>query len=193
MTEKSLQSICTHLLLAALVSGSATTSSRADPPDPSDGGSHSLSELRLGVLGHDVGIFGNSVEHGWDLNGEFLFRSPDLLAALGSPRPHLGASVNTAGKTSQAYTGLTWSHDFTEALFAEFSVGGAYGTSKIDKSDPDRKDMGSQFGFRESLSAGWRLSPTQNMSVMLDHVSNAGLARYNGGMDSIGVRFGQKF
>lgn len=193
MTQTQRRTMLAPLLLGVLSSSLPATTSWAQSPWPSEGGGAYLSELRAGVLAHDVGIFGNSVEHGWDLNGEVLFRSPDFLAVVGSPRPHFGVSLNTAGKTSQAYTGLTWSHDFTKAVFAEFSLGGSVGTSKIDKSDPDRKDMGAQFAFRESLSVGWRLSATQNLSVMLDHASNAGLARYNGGMDRIGVRLGQKF
>ena len=62
----------------------------------------------LGVLAHDVGIFGDNIEDGVDIVGEVLFKSPDIFSIIGSPRPTLGVSVNTAGRTDYAYFDLTW-------------------------------------------------------------------------------------
>src|SRR5260370_13683206 len=67
-----------------------------------------IDEVKIGVLAHDVGFLGHHVEGGADLNLELLFPSPDMLAIIGSPRPHIGADINTPGNTSTGYFGLTW-------------------------------------------------------------------------------------
>jgi hypothetical protein len=62
-----------------------------------------ISEIRAGLFYHDAAIFvapGERDEHrvertGVDANFELLFRSPDFLKIIGSPRPHIGATVNT--------------------------------------------------------------------------------------------------
>ena len=56
-----------------------------------------LSEIRLGAFHHDAGVFGRNEESGADGNVEVLFGSPDILAAIWSPRPHLGLTVNSDG------------------------------------------------------------------------------------------------
>src|SRR5258708_5388587 len=57
-----------------------------------------LDEAKVGVLAHDVGIFGSNVEKGAEVNGEVLFTSPDILKVIGTPRPTVGAAWNTAKK-----------------------------------------------------------------------------------------------
>jgi len=172
------------LLLAACVSATATAV--AAPADV-------VSEMRFGLLRHDAGIFGNHKEPGLDVNGELLFIAPDLFEAIGAPRPQLGVTVNTAGQTSQAYAGLAWTWDFAPSFFAEASLGAAIHDGNLDKSDPARKALGSRVEFRESVSLGWRIDDAVSLSLFLDHISNAGLARYNGGMDGIGIRIGYRF
>ena len=80
-----------------------------------------LSEVRLGVLKHDFGPFSSSEEHGIDVNLEFLFVAPDALEFLGSPRPHLGVTINTDDDTNQAYFGLSWEFDVWRDWFVGFS------------------------------------------------------------------------
>jgi lipid A 3-O-deacylase len=152
-----------------------------------------ISELRAGWLEHDAGIFSNKKEKGSDGNAELLFTSPDLLSGIWSPRPHLGTSINTAGETSQVYAGVTWTYNFTDHVFGDFSFGPSLNNGNLDKRDHDRKALGSHVLFRESLSAGWRFDAVNSLSIMLDHVSNAGLARYNGGMETLGLRYGIGF
>src|SRR5580704_13980789 len=67
-----------------------------------------VDEFKIGVLAHDVGFLTHHVETGADVNIEALFTPPDLLRVIGSPRPHLGADINTSGNTSDGYFGLTW-------------------------------------------------------------------------------------
>lgn len=163
----------------------------ADEPAPPGG---LLSELRLGFLRHDLGLISATKEPGWDVNLEALFVSPSWLAPIWSPRPHLGASLNIEGLTSQyLYFGLTWGYDFNQNLFGELSLGGSLNNGYLDKSNPERKDLGSHAEFRESLSIGYRITPHSNLSIMLDHISNAGIAKYNGGMETVGLRFGYRF
>lgn len=150
-------------------------------------------ELRLGLLAHDVGVFGGEHEEGADANVEVLFDSPEMLQPLWAPRPHVGASVNSTGDTSLAYAGLTWTWDATDRLFVAFSFGGAVHNGETESDRQDRVSLGSRVLFRESLSVGVWLSDRHNLSLMLSHVSNANLADNNEGMDNFGLRWGYRF
>jgi lipid A 3-O-deacylase len=79
-------------------------------------------EVRVGATAHDPW----SPERGSaDFNGELLvgriFTKPDAWI----PRFHLGASINTGGKTSYGYAGFTWTFDLVDSVFIEGSFGGA--------------------------------------------------------------------
>jgi lipid A 3-O-deacylase len=159
-----------------------------------------VDELLVGVLYHDAGVFGDHKEPGADFNGEIRFVSPDLLKAIWAPRPHLGVSVNSAGATSQAYTGLTWTFTLArglassdDSLFLDASLGGSVHDGSIRSERSDRKELGSRFLFRESLEFGWAFTPRQSISILLDHVSNANLGVKNAGLDNLGVRYGIRF
>jgi lipid A 3-O-deacylase len=159
-----------------------------------------IDEVKAGLLGHDVGFLGDNIEHGPDVNLEMLFTSPDLLAVIGSPRPHIGADINTAGETSDAYGGLTWGISVIQNLFrpgdyifANGSLGAAYQDGYIDSSPPGRKKLGSPVLFRESAEIGYQFTPTISISAILDHISNANLGRHNAGITSAGGRIGFKF
>src|SRR3546814_20920643 len=80
--------------------------------------------MKVGVMSHDVSVLGSNEEQGIDVNAEILFASPEFLSAIWSPRPHLGADINTAGDTSQLYLGLTWRwQPFDSPLWGAFSTG----------------------------------------------------------------------
>jgi lipid A 3-O-deacylase len=157
-----------------------------------------LDEVRAGVLAHDVGVFGGSLEESPDLNLELRFASPGFLSLVWSPRPHLGVSGNLAGDTSQVYFGLTWSFMLwrtggADGLFLDASLGGAVHNGELDPVKADRKALGSRVLFRESLELGYRFAEVHSISVMLDHMSNANLADHNEGLDNLGIRYGLKF
>ena len=59
--------------------------------------------------------------------------------------------------------------------------------------DPARKALGSNVLFRESFELGYRINPVWQISVYLDHVSNAGFARYNQSLNEVGGRIGMRF
>jgi lipid A 3-O-deacylase len=133
------------------------------------------------------------VEPGADINGELLFTSPAFLRAIGSPRPHVGVAVNTAGATSYAYLGLTWTASIFERAFVSGALGGAVHNGEISTERLDRKQLGSRVLFHEYVELGFRVTPVLSLSVFLDHMSNADLARHNAGMTNIGLRTGFKF
>ena len=163
-----------------------------------------VDEVKLGVLGHDLGFLGHHVEGGADINIEMLFTAPDVLRIIGSPRPHIGADINTAGNTSDGYIGLTWGITLLpslfgagDAVFANGSLGGAiqdgFTGTTTSVPPPGRKLLGSTVLFRESLELGYQINPTVNVSALLDHISNANLAPRNAGITSAGARLGFKF
>lgn len=162
-----------------------------------------LDEFKAGVLSHDVGFLGHHVETGEDVNLELLFTSPAILDIIGSPRPHIGADINTAGRTSDGYFGLTWGIMLLQNLFqpgdgifANGSLGGAvHDASPLTGATqpPGRKLLGSRILFRESAELGYAINPRIDVSAFLDHISNANLAPRNAGITSAGARVGFKF
>jgi lipid A 3-O-deacylase len=159
-----------------------------------------VDEVKTGVLDHDIGFLTHHVEHGVDVNIEMLFTPPDLLSVIGSPRPHIGADINTAGNTSDPYAGLTWGISVIQNLFRPGdsvfltgSLGGAYQDGYIDNAPPERKRLGSAILFRESAELGYQITPVISISAILDHISNADLGQHNAGITSAGARLGFKF
>jgi len=162
-----------------------------------------VDEVKIGVLAHDIGFLTHHVEGGADLNLELLFASPDMLSIIGSPRPHIGADINTAGNTSDGHIGLTWGWTLLPSLFgggavfANGSLGGAvhdgFTGTKTSVAPPGRKLLGSQVLFRESAELGYQITPIVSISALLDHISNANLAPRNAGITSAGARLGFKF
>jgi lipid A 3-O-deacylase len=159
-----------------------------------------IDEVKLGVLAHDIRFLGNHVEPGADINVEVLFPSPAFLRVLWAPRPHLGLSINTAGATDYGYVGLTWSGRpwrpllaLPEGLFITGSLGGSVHDGHLNAAPPDRKILGSRLLFRESVEAGYQLTRRLSLSVMLDHLSNLGLAPHNQGLTNFGARVGVTF
>ena len=174
-----------RLLLLSLVRTFATTAAQAQ--------SGWIDEVKLGLIDHDIAIGGDHEEPGVDVNGEILFTSPGFLSAIGSPRPHLGGSVNTAGATSYGYFGLTWTAALSDAVFAGLGLGGAVHNGQLVGNEPNRKQLGSRALFHAYVEFGYRLTAATSLSVFLDHMSNADLARHNQGMTNIGLRAGLEF
>lgn len=185
--------VCGTVAAGAADLNAGSSTGLKDPVYSPDWVGQYLSEVRVGGLYHDPGIFGNRKEKGGDGNLEVLFASPEFLAPIWAPRPHLGTSINTAGDTSQVYAGLTWSFNLWQSLFLDLSEGPSLNDGELDKKYPDRKALGSHILFREQASLGWQFDGHNSLSVMLDHISNASLARYNQGMETIGLRYGYRF
>ncbi len=189
----------TLLLVAASVTGPARAQDSI------------ISDLRLGVLAHDIPILGEQHEHGADLNGEILFASPVPADALGDidpeyrwllrPQPHVGIEVNTVGDTSQVYLGLTWTVNLDNggvlwpdhAVFLGIGFGPALNNGEIRGRSNDHLSLGGHILFHPSLEVGYRVTPRVAVSVYLDHSSNGGFDRYNDGNNDVGLRVGLAF
>ena len=167
------------------------------------------SEVKLGVLAHDVHIFGGK-EHGVDANPEVIFPSPisdawaqsqpDFIRFALQPRPTLGAEFNTSKYTNQYYFGSTWAWRLLSDVLKPddgitFSIffGPGFNDGDIRTSAPDRKSLGSNVLFREAVEVGYLINPVYQVSFFVDHVSNAGLARENQSINDMGARFGIRF
>ena len=57
----------------------------------------------------------------------------------------------------------------------------------------DRKAFGSRVLFHIPVELGYRFDQHNSLSVYFEHMSNAGLASSNEGMDFLGMRYGYKF
>lgn len=159
-----------------------------------------IDQLKFGVLDHDIGIGGHHKEPGADINGEVQFTSPSFLGIIWSPRPHLGTDINTDGKTSDIYAGLTWTllkfqdvFDSSDAIFLDGSVGGAVHDGHLHGGSSSDKQLGSRVLFRESVEIGYQFVPRQSISLFADHISDAGLTSQNQGISNLGVRYGYGF
>jgi hypothetical protein len=167
------------------------------------------SELKFGVLKHDAKFLGGK-EGGVDLNPEIILASPvpDSFAAslpwyLGwmvQPRPTIGGEINTDGFTNQAYFGATWTWQLAsnvlmpgDGLTVGIFFGPGFNDGDIVATRPNRKSLGSNVLFREALEVGYRITPAIEISAFIDHVSNAGLARYNQSINDVGGRIGFRF
>jgi lipid A 3-O-deacylase len=159
-----------------------------------------IDEFKAGGLVHDTGVGDPHVESGVDVNLEVLFKSLEFLSIIGAPRPHLGGDINTSGRTSSGYAGLTWRADLLgnllnpgDAIFVTGSLGGAIHDGFIDTAPPGRKRLGSRVLFRESAELGYQITPTFSIAGFIDHISNANFGRHNAGDTNGGGRLGIKF
>jgi lipid A 3-O-deacylase len=155
-----------------------------------------VSEFRLGGLAHDPW----GPERGSaNLSGEILLQRPftpaDLFTSYFVPRPHFGGSFAFGGKTSFAYTGLTWTFHLAPRLFVEGSLGGAlHNGSTSEMFVPiGRAALGCTPLFRESGSVGVKLSANWSLMATVEHLSNYGLCTENRGLTNVGARLGYTF
>ncbi len=154
-----------------------------------------LFEIRLGVYSHDP----FSPEKGSaDINAELLYdafpRDRSSLWGALVPRLHAGGTFGFAGKTSQAYAGLTWTWDITQKFFVEAGFGGAVHNGKTTLVAPvGFNAMGCGWGFHEQGTLGYRLSTAWSIMATVEHTSNAGLCKQNRGLTNVGLRLGYTF
>lgn len=163
-----------------------------------------VDEIRLGVVAHNVCIANcdnANKEDGPNINGEIVFKSPEFLNILWSPKPYVMGSVNTAGDTSFGGVGLQWDWEFAEGWAIEPGVGYVIHDGELTfpypQGDP-RNDpisattvfFGSRDLFRTSLSLNKDIGEKWGVQLMYEHLSHGqilGEGR-NQGLDNIGVR-----
>ncbi|MCV6575150.1 MAG: acyloxyacyl hydrolase [Cohaesibacter sp.] len=186
----------TLYLTSCLVMASAGGALAGDYGAPFSAPNAFISELRMGVLSHDVA---RREQGSVDIQAEILFQPFGDFSEGGSfwdmilsPRPHIGGSVNSEGDTSYGYAGLSWLYSVWGPVFIEASFGGAIHDGNLNDTDPKREPLGTRALFRETASLGFDY---QNYRVMVtvEHLSNAGLGDWNHGLTHVGGRVGYKF
>lgn len=167
------------------------------------------SEFKFGVWDHDTKAL-QGREKGIDLNPEVILWSPiteDMIAGAPDwlhwalqPRPTIGGSINTAGKTDQAYVGATWSWFLArnlinpdDGIVLGYFFGPGFNDGQLHNGNSQRKALGSHILFREALDLGYQINPTWEISAYIDHISNGGLAKENQDINDIGIRLGYRF
>ena len=152
-------------------------------------------ELRLGAYAHDP----LSPEAGAaDLNGEVLFAKLNIFPAqtwdMLIPRAHFGGTINFDGKTSNLYTGLTWTFDVYKNVFIEGSFGEAVNDGKTGRIVPrGHNPVGCNWSLHETASVGYRLDEEWSVMSTIEHFSNAGICVENRGLTNYGLRIGRRF
>ncbi len=154
-----------------------------------------LSEVRVGVLAHDVnGLWsGSREESGLDYNLELILGRPSFRFLSGSIRPNLGVSVNSRGHTSKVYAGLLWQRVTDWGGFLNLGLGLAAHDGERETTRDDRTELGSDVLFRIPIELGLTIGERHSLSLFFDHVSNAGLGDENEGLDTLGLRYGFRF
>ncbi len=167
----------------------------------STAGSAASQEIIAGAFAHDVniGVSGRSREAGVD--DELGLRTAPWLDAgpWGTLRGYVLGSVNDSGGLDFAAAGLSWRwrppRPIPRRLYLQLSLGGAAQDGDADpfQRSPDRLDLGSRFLFEPEAMVGWSFSPRWSAELGWVHISNAGIARHNPGMDDLGARLVYRF
>lgn len=164
-----------------------------------------VDEVRGGVFAHSADDQGSTSLNGMfdisrieDANVELLFTVPglaDIDPVFGTLRPHIGATLNTAGRESMVYAGLSWTYFlFDSPLFVEGSFGGALHNGASTGAVYPLRNLGCSPLFRESASVGYAFSAQASMMLTIEHASHAFLCGpENRGLTNVGVRFGYSF
>ena len=206
-----------RILVGALAASAVTASQAADlgaarPPAPLPYAApvqpySIVSEVRIGGSVQDPGsaegkLPGFSTAN---VNGEILFAKPIISAdpfwQAFVPRPTVGGSYNTGGRTSYAYLGATWTVDlFPETLnrrvFLEGFFGGAAHngyTGPKEFTPYGFNQLGCSPLFREAAALGFRITEHWSVMATVEHMSNAGLCAYNRGLTNFGGKIGYTF
>jgi len=147
-------------------------------------------EIKIGIMQHDFDTkLRHRYEKGQNIIVEYLFdQMPNCLKAF----PHIGASINNRGFTSNIYTGLTWQLDIKDLFTIEASLSGSINNAERLESKKKRA-LGSKLLFRESFSIGYLIDKTHSISIMIDHISSADIKKPNPGLTDIGIKYGFRF
>jgi lipid A 3-O-deacylase len=157
-----------------------------------------VDEARVGVYAHNwIHDEGAPV----DVSGELLSNPIGYANNIGgqwfswffNPRINLGAMINTGGKTSYGFTGLTWRIPLYKGFFFEGEFGAAVNTSPL-RDEPDRVNTGCRWDFRESGGFGYQFDEHWDVIANVEHISHASLCTHiNPGLTQVGARIGYKF
>ena len=151
-------------------------------------------EVFAGVYAHEVDTpFSlRTYESGRDIALGYRFARIDALGVVGKPAPYLIGSLNTAGDTSFAGGGLSWTIG-KGPVYLRPAVGLVVhdGPSfRADAATGRRTDLGSRVVFEPELGVGYRVNERFAIEASWMHVSHARLfnRHQNPGIDMIGAR-----
>lgn len=163
-----------------------------------------LEEARIGIAQHNICVIdckNADKEDGPNVTGELVFKSPDFLSAVWSPRPYATLSVNTAGNTSYGGVGFLWNFDFAEKWSFEPSIGyvihdGAVSNPFVQGSVQNNMFAaenvlyGSEDLFRTGLALNRQMGENWGLQLQFDHLSHGQILGdgRNQGLDNIGIR-----
>ena len=110
------------------------------------------------------------------------------------PRLHLGGNINTGGRTSDGYLGLTWTTPTFYRFFGELTLGGSINDGNTSfVPPPGFNAVGCHLMFRESVSLGYQINEHWNVMATAEHISNDRLCDRNAGVTNFGGRIGYVF
>jgi len=167
-----------------------------------------VSEIRAGVLAHDLPVLGPQHEHGADINTEVLFVSPVSEQAVSGiapaarwlfrPRPQVGVTGNLSRYTSQAYLGLDWTAPAVhspirsnDSILFDIGFGGAVNNDRTLASAVNRAHLGANLLFHPNLQVSYGIDTRYTVGLYYEHSSNANLAKVNEGLNNVGFRLGR--
>jgi hypothetical protein len=183
--------LCSSIWTWVILSMTAAGGYAFDPYSPAG----PIRAFRVGLTAHDVdGLWsGTSKEKGPDLGAEVVFNQTLFHLFAATAYPNAGVSLNTNGDTSKVYGGflLQWEPD--SAFFFSTGLGVALHDGKRDTDSDNRKSLGSRVLFRTPIEIGYSVDRHHRIILAFDHVSNAGLASPNEGMDTLGLVYEYRF
>jgi lipid A 3-O-deacylase len=157
-----------------------------------------LDEVRVGVFAHN---WIHDESSPVDVSAELLSSPIGYANNFGgpwfswffNPRINLGAMINTGGKTSYGFTGLTWRIPIYQRFFFEGEFGGSVNNGP-EHPEVGRIFMGCPINFRESGGFGYQLTEHIDIIASVEHNSHATFCTHiDPGITDVGVRVGYKF
>ncbi len=161
-----------------------------------------LSEFRAGLFYHSIddvgpgGVGNTNFTRPGDINFEALFKTPelDVFYWIGSPRPTIGANINTGGLESFIRLGLTWHLPiFDTPFYLEGQFGGALHNGDLKGAVFPRRNLGCSLMFYESAGVGVNIGDNLTVTGVIEHSSTANICLPNRGLTNLGVKIGYRF
>jgi len=156
-----------------------------------------IQEVRAGVFAHNtIHDEGAPVDVSFEtLSSPLGLPGPSnpWISWFFNPRINIGGMINTGGKTSYGFTGLTWRIPIYGPVFFEGEFGGSVNNGP-EHPEPNRIFMGCVFNFRESGGFGVQLSRNVDLILSVEHTSHATFCTHiDPGITDVGFRVGYKF
>lgn len=157
-------------------------------------GEAAAQEVFAGIYAHEVDtpLTLRTNETGVDIELGYRLAPIEALRAIGRPAPYLVGSLNTAGDTSFAGAGLSWTLG-KGRFYARPALGVVVHDGPSRRVDPvaaRRTDLGSRVLFAPELGLGYRVTDKLAVEASWVHISQGRLFNWqqNPGIDMIGTR-----